>query len=305
MRPISGLPVDASRPALGKRPGGYTSLVFTNISAKQTILRFSTARGAGAPAVELAPSNRSQNHPRYSHDGKRLAFSSTRTGYEEIWVADADGTHPVQVTALRHLLTEMGHWSPDDSTIAFVSQDRGARQIYLAGSSGGPAVAITNEEGIEFGTGWSQDGSGYYYGSLRTGRREIRKALRGGGPPQQMTVDGGQYGFESRGAVFYYWRPNAGQGASLMRRGADGDRQVPLVFPGGTANVTTVREGFYYKTANNDVGFFEEATGRSTRVFNHPAMPYNEFTISPDGRWFATEFAAQPRYDLMIMEHFH
>jgi hypothetical protein len=39
-------------------------------------------------------------------------------------------------------------------------------------------------------------------------------------------------------------------------------------------------------------------------VFQHPARPFNQFTISPDGHWFATDFVGDESADLMIMEHF-
>jgi Tol biopolymer transport system component len=256
--------------------------------------------------VELASSSRCQSHPRYSNDGKRLAFSSTRTGYEEIWVANADGSQPVQLTDLRRQLAEVGHWSPSGDAIAFVSQDRGSRQIYLIGSSGGPAVPITNEDGVDSGSGWSTDGSGYYYDTIRSGRREVWKAPRGGGRPEPMTVNGGDHGFESQRGIFYYWT-RAGQRAALMRRTSDGDREVPLV-PRGCADCGTnpSAEGFYYAAIEtNAVYRYDEKTGRSVRVRKRSALPFYQFTISPDGHWFAYGLSGTTSVNLMIMDDFH
>ena len=39
--------------------------------------------------------------PHYSPDGTRIAFSSTRSGVEEIWIANRDGSKPQQVTLVR------------------------------------------------------------------------------------------------------------------------------------------------------------------------------------------------------------
>ncbi|MBZ5624794.1 MAG: serine/threonine-protein kinase [Acidobacteriia bacterium] len=307
LRPVFGAPTTATLPAIAKRPSGQTSLIFTNLVARSSIWRYSTEQGPGEPPVELVPSSRSQSHPRYSNDGTRLAFSSRRTGYEEIWVANADGSQPVRLTDLRHQLAEMGHWSPAGDTIAFVSQDRGSRQIYLIGSWGGPAVPITHEDGVGNGSGWSLDGSGYYYDSMRSGRREVWKAPRGGGQPEAVTANGGQSGFESQRGIFYYWRQVPGQGAALMRRMGNGDGEVPLV-PRGCAGCVTIpaAEGFYYVAADmNDVYLYAEDTGRSVHVFKRPSEPFFQFTISPDGRWFAYGLAGETSVDLMIMENFH
>jgi len=63
--------------------------------------------------------------PRWAPDGKRFAFTSTKEGGSQIWIADFDlasgsvtGTH--QLTSLT---TEVGGpiWSPDGKNIAFTS----------------------------------------------------------------------------------------------------------------------------------------------------------------------------------------
>jgi eukaryotic-like serine/threonine-protein kinase len=306
VRPVFGAPNSASLPAIARRPSGQISLAFTNAVARSEIWRYGTERGAGGDPSELVPSSRSQGLPRYSNDGKRLAFTSSRSGYPEIWVANADGSEPVQLTDLRHQLAETGHWSPVGDRIAFVSQDHGSRQIYWVGPSGGPSVSMTREDGVDIGSGWSSDGTGYYYDSLRSGRREVRKAPRAGGESEPMTRDGGQNGFESQLGVFYYWRQDTSQKGILLRRTPNGDAEVPLI-PRGSAKCGTIPTpgGFYYAAVDtNGVYFFDEKTGRSVRVLKPPTIPFHQFTISADGRWFAYGFAGTPSIDLMIMEDF-
>jgi Tol biopolymer transport system component len=306
VRPVLGAPNTASLPAVARRPGGRTSLAFTNALAKSSIWRYSTAGGPGGSPVELVPSSRSQSNPCFSADGKKLAFTSDRSGYQEIWVANADGSQPVQLTDLRHQLSEAGHWSPGGDRIAFVSQDHGSRQIYWVGSAGGPAVPITQDEGVNNGSGWTRDARGYYYDSLRSGRAEVWKAWLGGGRPELMTVNGGHGGFESERGVFYYWREDSSQSAILMRRTSNGDERVALV-PKGCPNCGTAPSayGFYYVAAVTDeVYLWVEKTGRSVRVLKPPAKPCIQFTVSADGRWLAYGFEGTPSIDLMIMEDF-
>ena len=305
VRPVFGAPNTASFPALAKRPGGQTSLAFTNSIATSSIWRYSTERGPGGAPVELVPSSRGQSNPHFSDDGKRLVFTSSRSGYQEIWVANADGSQPVQLTDLRHQISEAGHWSPDGARIAFVSQDHGSRQIYAIGSSGGPAVPITQEEGVENGTGWTRDAKGYYYDSVRSVRREVRKAPHDGGR-SELIVSAGHGGFESQRGIFYYWR-DSNESQGLMRRTSSGDEEVALV-PKGCESCSTApsAEGFYYVAAEpNEVYLYVEKTGRSVRVLKRPARPLNQFTVSADGRWFAYGLVGTPSIDLMIMEDFH
>jgi len=305
-RPVFGIPETASLPALGLRPTGETSLVFTNTIVRPTIWRYSAERQSEPSPVELVPSSRSQRYPTYSPDGKMLAFTSTRTGHQEIWVANADGSRPVQLTDLRHRLTEQADWSPASDLLAFVSQDRADRQIYVVSASGGVPAAITNEQGIRSGGGWSHDGAVYYYTSTRSGRSEVWKAPRSGGQAIQMTVNGGQCAFESRQGRFYYWRlePQPDGRTVLMHRSPAGDREVSLG-PGAEACKTALSPaGFYFKAAETgDIYLYDEASSGSRRVLPHPPQAHS-FTMSPDGRWFTIERPGIENKDLMIMERF-
>ena len=303
LRRIHNVPADVGSPALVRRPGGYTSLVFDNGTQEISIWRYG-AEGGSAP-VELAPSSRSQASPRYSNDGKRLAFASDRTGYEEIWAANADGSEPAQLTDLCHILTETPDWSPSNDLIAFVSQDHANRQIYTVSASGGAATALTHEEGVRSGDGWARDGTAYYYTSTRSGRAEVWRVPRGGGQSQQITRNGGICGFESARGTFYYWKGENGQPGALFERTAQGDQPVRLATQGVTCRTAPSPNGFYFKSAEGDaVYLYDEATRSCLRVPQHPDRPFSRFTVSPDGSWLAINYDGKQSKDLMIMEHF-
>jgi dipeptidyl aminopeptidase/acylaminoacyl peptidase len=72
----------------------------------------------------------------FSPDGKRIAYTSDRSGNYEIWVATGDGQTPVQLTNFGGALTGMPRWSPDGTQIAFDSRPEGHSSIYVIGVDG-------------------------------------------------------------------------------------------------------------------------------------------------------------------------
>lgn len=82
----------------------------------------------------IAASSGQDASPQYSPDGKRIAFRSDRTGDEQIWVCDAEGTNPVQVTSGRGR-PSVPRWSPDGRRLVF--NDAATTEMFIAEESGG------------------------------------------------------------------------------------------------------------------------------------------------------------------------
>lgn len=76
---------------------------------------------AGGEARQLISSEKNDDTPRWSRDGKRIAFLSTREGAPQIFVADADGANPRKVTDAPAGVSEF-IWSPDGKLFAFVTE---------------------------------------------------------------------------------------------------------------------------------------------------------------------------------------
>ncbi|MGA2715859.1 MAG: winged helix-turn-helix domain-containing protein, partial [Bryobacteraceae bacterium] len=75
-------------------------------------------RSTGPPQA-LLRSTQDDNHPDFSPDGRHIAFASSRSGTDEIWVSDADGGNPRQLTHLGAHVASYPKWSPDGMRIAF------------------------------------------------------------------------------------------------------------------------------------------------------------------------------------------
>jgi Tol biopolymer transport system component len=78
-----------------------------------------------------AAGNWLDEEPAWSHDGRRIAFSSTRGGGRnlDIWVMDADGSNLVRLTD--HVAPEQDPaWAHDDKSLFFTAERDGRGEIY-------------------------------------------------------------------------------------------------------------------------------------------------------------------------------
>src|SRR6516164_8059776 len=78
------------------------------------------ADGSATPKL-LVGGEKAENTPRWSPDGKHLAFISTRDGASQVYVADADGTHVRQVTKVDGGVQPPLVFAPDGAMLAFVA----------------------------------------------------------------------------------------------------------------------------------------------------------------------------------------
>ena len=76
--------------------------------------------GRGQPPRRMTAGDKRDSDPRFSPDGRRLAFLSNRGGSSQIWVLDLSGGDPVQATSFP---TEVNgfSWSPDGKWIVISS----------------------------------------------------------------------------------------------------------------------------------------------------------------------------------------
>ncbi len=72
------------------------------------------------PPKKLTTTEKKDRHPRWSPDGKRILFESTRSGELQLWCIEVKGGEAKQITSLA---TEASSaiWSPNGKHIAFVS----------------------------------------------------------------------------------------------------------------------------------------------------------------------------------------
>jgi len=105
---------------------------------------------AGGEAERLSGGASWEQQPRYSPDGRTIAFTSDRSGIDNIWLMDADGGHRRQLTKLTETLPTGPVWLPDGEWLAVKRHVRNTRslgggEIWLYHVEGGSGVRLTEK----------------------------------------------------------------------------------------------------------------------------------------------------------------
>ncbi|HEX9945501.1 MAG TPA: amidohydrolase family protein [Thermoanaerobaculia bacterium] len=112
-----------------------------------------------------------QMQPRYSPDGKTIAFTSDQGGGDNIWLMNRDGSNPRAVTKESFRLLNEPAWTPDGEYIVarkhFTAQrSLGAGEMWLYHRSGGEGLQLTKKPNDQKDAGepvFSPDGRYLYF----------------------------------------------------------------------------------------------------------------------------------------------
>ncbi len=102
---------------------------------------------AGGAATRIADGLAWEVQPRFSPDGRRIAFTSDRGGGDNIWVMNVDGSDKRQVTKEDFRLLNQPSWSPDGQFIVAkkhftTGRSLGTGEVWLYHVSGGGGVQL-------------------------------------------------------------------------------------------------------------------------------------------------------------------
>jgi predicted Ser/Thr protein kinase len=161
-------------------------------------------------------------NPSFSADGKLLAVDASWAGPRRIWIVDAQGHNPQQITsdsseAVDHLEP---NWSPDGKNIVFQNLERTKFSIKTVNVATRVITALTEGRYHDLNPVWSHSGKQIYFSSDRGGGLNIwRMEVSGNGAPvgvpQQVTMGSGQ-------DVQLAMSPAGGQLAfAILRQNAD------------------------------------------------------------------------------------
>jgi Tol biopolymer transport system component len=308
-RPIPGIGQNAISPSIrGNR------MVYVQVQEQpMDILRL--------PGIDVPPSERTPEKlissarldwlPAYSPDGRKIAFGSTRSGVENVWVCESDGSHPVQLTDLEGGASSPS-WSPDGRRLVFDSVDGGDWNLYVIDAEGGIPRRLTPEASDENRPFWSPDGRFIYFSSSRSGRDEIWKMPADGGEAIQLTRDGGSWPLVSADGSTIYYSKVFGVSAIWRVSAEGGDEAEVFAGPVATWNWAVGRSGLYFSKVEPLVRgerwalqHLDPETGRVTELFRKDgSFGHQTVAVSPDEKWIL--YGEQPTgtSELMLVENF-
>jgi Tol biopolymer transport system component len=182
--------------------------------------------------------DRSQRHvmPLFSPDGRKIVFGLFRVGPGgDIWMVDADGKNPTQLTT-DPATDNVPSWLPEGDRVAFLS-DRNNQYMRLWSTTlvgGRDQFLMDLGPSVEFAR-LSPDGKRVAFNSRESGNINIWVASLEEGVPTQLT-------FDKELAGFPCWSPDGGFLAFEMKRGDD-NYLMTIPSGGGTPTQLTPDHG--------------------------------------------------------------
>ena len=258
------------------------------------------------PPVQMVASTLPDGAPAYSPDGRRIAFSSARTGHEELWISAADGADPRPLTGLKAKHLGPPRWSSDGKNIYFDADAAGNFDIYAVEPDGANLRRLTDHPADDVLPSVSSDGQWIYFASKRSGRWEIWKMPRNGGAAVPVTSNGGYTAFESPDGKYIYYAKSAGIG-SLWRCPATGGPEQAVAAPVLGNSLTPSRSGIYFArpavSGGNAIEVYVFTTGKIRTVAKTRQPVYWFLSVSPDQRFLFYSEIAQTGSDLMLLDN--
>jgi dipeptidyl aminopeptidase/acylaminoacyl peptidase len=260
--------------------GRQVAFVVTTVDREKndygSAIWLSPADTSGRPRRLTAGAKR-DGSPRWSPDGRQLAFTSNRDGdVAQLYVMPMAGGEPRKLTDLKEDVAEPA-WSPDGTRIAFASRvrdpayeeqddkkrpprrftrlfyklddlgwtgDRRGHLFTVAADGSGEPIQLTEGDFEDENPTWSPDGGRIAFTSARhddwdiTPARDVYVVDSAGGEPEKLTSTDGEASRPS-------WAPDGGRIAILFKPGIfDEPRHTQVaVLDLGTGNRRVLTEG--------------------------------------------------------------
>ena len=237
------------------------------------------AGSGGSAATRLTSGAAFDMQPRFSPDGKRIAFTSDRDGLWNIWTMDPDGKDARQVSREKRWFINSPAWSADGNYIFarrhFVStRSLGSGEIWMFHAAGSYGLQVTEKNGFQKDAGEpavSPDGRYLYYSKDVT-------------PGQQF-----EYNKDPNGTIYSIIRRDLTTGRERPAISLQGGSVAPRVSPDGRSLAYVRRVRTASKLFVRDLD-----TGRDRPVFDRLDKDlqeawaihglYSQYAWTPDGR---------------------
>jgi Tol biopolymer transport system component len=283
-RRIEGVGANAYGPTVAPRG---SRLAYTNGFANANLwsIDLSGKSHASGPPRLIVASKGENALSSFSPDGRRIAFESSRSGFNEIWLANHDGSNPVQLTFLNG---DAGtpRWSQDSRYVAFDYRPKEHSEVYVTDVAGGaPRMVITHPGSDNFVPNFSRDGQWLYFASTHESEvAQIWKIPSSGGKAIKLTAHGGTAPVEGGDGFVYYSRSMASD--EVWKISPRGGKEI-LVMKGTGLTCwcgwALDPKGIYFVSAKHKLDFFDFASRKVQEIATLGEKAGNP-AISPDGK---------------------
>ena len=249
--------------------------------------------------------------PRYSPDGRWIAFKSDRSSPPGIWIAGVDGSNPRLLYAKEGERPGSPRWSPDSERIVLDSRqgaEQNQPQLFVVNVNDGRALRLTNSQSSDVVASWSRDGRWIYFSSNRTGRSETWKVSAGGGEPVRITVNGGGSATESPDGATLYFVKSMELRTSLWKVPVTGGVEELVLEPVYWWNFEPTAGGIYYiepPGRGYSIRYFNLKTGKAKTLWQLPPDSTASFGLSVAPSETKLLFALRDQEsDIWLVENF-
>jgi dipeptidyl aminopeptidase/acylaminoacyl peptidase len=220
--------------------------------------------------------------PRWSPDGKRLAYISAGPGGAQLYVRWMDTGRSAKVANLEQAPGAIT-WSPDGKTIAMVMLTPAPTAPLGAPMPPPPGAKWAEPLKVYDRVTYRRDGAGY----IKPGYRHIFVVSADGGQPRQITFgkydEGGQLAFTNDGKSLYFasnrgekrehqaqesdlWKVSIADGAITRLTTREGPDQAPTPSPDGTKIAYVGYDNHGYRGYENVRLYVMDADGKNSHV---------------------------------------
>jgi Tol biopolymer transport system component len=237
--------------------------------------------------------------PEYSPDGNAVAFTSTRSGWDELWLYRSGEPAPKQLTHFQGTgMVFLPSWAPDSKTIVFGLRQGTATNLYCYDTANGLLKKLTATPNRHFSPVFSSDGAYIYFSSNDDGSSRIWRIRADGSNRAEPLFLEALVGFvaSADGRWLYFIRE--GSTLSLLRRSLQDGSTEEIFHTAGRAtflNDLATANGFVYMAVSRDTKTRAEIlkidpdTGTAMVIAHLSKLPpfYESevpgFTVSSDG----------------------